>query len=124
MDMATVLLIDPDDDSQAIFSLVLQHAGFEVLQARDGERGFALACQHQPDLVVFEPFTPLTAHGSLAAHFRASEHTARLPLLAVTAVPDLLSDDGISVEFLVKPCRPRDLLSEVRRRLGRTLTAA
>ena len=124
MDMATVLLIDEDDDSLQIFSLVLQHAGYRVLQARDGDRGFDLACQHQPDLVVFEPFSTLVPRSSLAAHFRASEQTARLQLLAVTAAPGLLEGDGPPVEFLVKPCRPRDFLSEVRRRLDPTPTAA
>jgi CheY-like chemotaxis protein len=48
----TVLLIEDNDDNQVIYSLILNHHGYTVLQARDGERGVQMAKDHLPDLIL------------------------------------------------------------------------
>ena len=127
MDSPTVLLIDGDQDSLTIYTLILQHHGFRVLQATDGEQGFTMACEHRPDLVVLEPFVALVRGKSIMELLRTDDRTATLQMLMVTAVPNLLEDAGsrgeLSAEYLVKPCQPRRFLAEVLRRLDPELTA-
>ena len=128
MDGRTVLIIDGDRDSLNIYSLILSYHGFRVLVADDGEVGFALAREHQPDLVVLEPFVPGVRGLPLVELLRGEERTAALRVLLVTAVPNLV--DGLAAmvpwagQYLVKPCQPRYFLAEVQRRLEPSLSAA
>ena len=128
MEPPTVLIIDGDRDSLNIYSLVLSYHGFRVLVADDGEAGFALACEHQPDLIVLEPFVPGVRGLALLDLLRAEERTAGLRMLVVTAVPSLVEGLAAMVppgqQYLVKPCQPRYFLAEVQRRLEPSLSAA
>jgi DNA-binding response OmpR family regulator len=128
MDAPTVLLIDEDSDSLAIFSLILRHHGFRVLVTQDAETGFTMACEQQPDLVVLEPFFPPIRGRRLTEMLRAEARTAGLRVLLVTAVPSLVEGEislGDWAEgYLVKPCQPRSFLAEVQRRLEAVLSAA
>jgi DNA-binding response OmpR family regulator len=127
MNASTVLLIDEDRDTLAIFSLILRHHGLRVLQAEDTETGFALAREHQPELIVLEPFVPPVRGVRLTQRLRSDPLTAGLQLLVVTAVPTLMEGPGPMAEwgegYLVKPCAPRELLAEVQRRLEPALSA-
>src|SRR5690606_16450194 len=58
MAASTVLLIDNDQDSITIYSLILRHHGYEVVPATDGETGLRLALELKPDIVVTELFLP------------------------------------------------------------------
>ena len=128
MNAPTVLLIDGDRDSLAIFSLILRHHGIRVLQAEDGGTGFEMARGYQPELIVLEPFVPPVRGVRLTQLLRAEPLTARLQLLVVTAVPSLMEGPATLLEpgerYLVKPCAPRYLLAEVQRRLKPALSAA
>ena len=128
MNVPTVLLIDGDRDSLAIFSLILRHHGIRVLQTQDGEAGFDMARIHQPDLIVLEPFVPPVRGVQLTQLLRTEPLTAGLQLLVVTAVPSLMEGCATPLDrgerYLVKPCAPRYLLAEVQRRLEPALSAA
>lgn len=124
----TVLLIDGDTDSRTIYSLILLHNGFQVLEAADGAVGFELACQHRPDLIVLEPFVPLVEGRPVADLLHGDARTAGLRVLLVTAVPNLLDRPehagGHWSGCLIKPCQPRIFLAEVQRRIDFTPHAA
>ena len=128
MEGPTVLIIDGDRDSLTIYSLVLTHHGFRVLLAADGETGFAMACEHQPDLIVLEPFVPGVRGLAMLELLRGAQQTASLRMLVVTAAPGLLEGLATVVpwgqRYLVKPCQPRYFLAEVQRRLEPALSAA
>ena len=128
MDGPTVLIIDGDSDSLNIYSLILAHHGFRVLLASDGETGFAMACEHQPDLIVLEPFLPGVSDLPLVELLRGEPRTAELRVLVVTSVPSRAESLGAVVPwaegYLVKPCQPRYFLAEVQRRLQLALSAA
>lgn len=126
MSAPTILLIDADRDSLAIFSLILRHHGFSVLEADDAESGYRLAREHQPELIVLEPFVSLLRGMRLTQLLRADPVTAGLQLLVVTAVPSLMEAPASYEEwgerYLVKPCAPRELLAEVQRRIEPALS--
>lgn len=56
--MKTVLLIDDDDVLRSILTELLRDAGWNVLQAEDGEAGLKLALEHKPDVVVCDLLMP------------------------------------------------------------------
>ena len=56
--MHRVLVIDDEADVRLLYRVNLRHAGFEVLEADDGERGIAAALEHLPDAVVLDLMMP------------------------------------------------------------------
>lgn len=56
--MKTVLLIDDDAAFRSILSELLRSAGWNVLQAEDGEIGLKLALDHRPEIVLCDLLMP------------------------------------------------------------------
>jgi len=53
-----ILLVDDDAEIVETLSYALQNAGYEVLIARDGNQGLALAEREDPDLVILDMMMP------------------------------------------------------------------
>jgi two-component system, cell cycle response regulator DivK len=115
----TVLLVDEDQDSLNIYSLMLEHHGYRVLRACGGDEGFLIASTERPDVVVTELHVSGVDGRSLAEQLKRDKRTARLPLVAVTSFPVRSGrhTSGLAVcdARLSKPCSPSRLLREVER---------
>jgi CheY-like chemotaxis protein len=119
---ATVLLIDSDADSIAIYSLILRHHGYEVIHATDGETGLQLAFESLPDLVVSELFMPPVCGSDVVRRLRHDDRTADTPLIILDSIPTFareLMDTLGDFSRLTKPCEPSRLLQEIERLLDR-----
>lgn len=115
---ATVLLIDSDVDSIAIYSMLLRHHGYEVIHATDGEAGLRLAFEEKPDIVVSELFLPPLSGGDVVRQLRADGRTASTPLIVLDSIPSYAREiSGVAEDFsrLTKPCEPSRLLQEIER---------
>ena len=53
-----VLLVDDDPEIIESLRYALSHQGFEVLIARDGNQGLAMAEREEPDLVILDMMMP------------------------------------------------------------------
>ncbi len=56
--MALILLIDDDLKIRKILRQMLEHAGYEVVEASDGKEGLHLYRERQPDLVITDIVMP------------------------------------------------------------------
>ncbi len=119
MSPRTVLLVDEDQDSLNIYSMILEHNGYRVLRARGGDEGFQLAASELPDVVVTELHLSGVEGRSLAEQLKIDARTAALPLVAVTSFPVKSGGhtSGLAAcdARLAKPCSPSRLLREVER---------
>lgn len=119
MTMRTVLLVDEDLDSLNIYSLMLEHHGYQVLRARGSDEALRLTTAHVPDVVVTELHVSGVMGRSLAEHLKRDSRTASVPILAVTSFPvrSGRQSAGLAVcdAYLAKPCSPSRLLREVER---------
>ena len=120
--MSTVLLVEDNEDNRTIYTDVLEHAGYRVVSAPDGEQGVNLACELHPDLILMDLSMPVI-DGSLATRLlRADPCTRTIPIVAVTA--HAMEGDREQVlangfdGYVPKPATPREVLGEVKRRLG------
>jgi DNA-binding response OmpR family regulator len=111
-----------DDDPKIVASLrlYLEHAGYEVATAPDGQRAIAAAHGFHPDLVVLDVMLP---KGDGLAVCRALRAESAVPILFLTARAteedrleglDLGADD-----YVTKPFSPRELVARVRAILRR-----
>ena len=118
----TVLIVEDQIEMRAINAMYLHHHGYRVLAADNGVDGLRAARETGPDLILMDISLPgmdgLRATEALK-HDPATEH---IPVLIVTAHPygsvgQRAVDAGCD-GYLTKPCDPRRILQEVRRRLG------
>lgn len=56
--MARILIIEDDDDFRKMLQIVLTQAGYEVIEAPNGEEGLTAYKEGQIDLVVTDIFMP------------------------------------------------------------------
>jgi CheY-like chemotaxis protein len=54
----TVLLVEDNEDNRIIYSTVLRHVGYNVIEAADGVRAVAIARSSRPDLILMDISIP------------------------------------------------------------------
>ena len=80
-----ILVVEDNDRNLKLVRDVLSHAGFEVVEARSGEQGVALAQEAPPDLVLMDLGLPGIDGSESLRQLRATPSTAAIPVVAVTA---------------------------------------
>ena len=123
----TLLLVEDNEDNRIIYSTVLRHLGYEVVEAMDGLQAVALARSRLPDLILMDISIPEMDGWEATRVLRADETTKHIPIIALTA--HALPDDrerATSVGFtayLAKPIEPRAVVAEVQRWIGKGSSA-
>ncbi len=119
-----ILVIDDDLAINELIKVNLELAGYRVIQAFDGVKGFALAKQENPSLVVLDVMMPEVDGFTVAQRIRKNPTTAEVPILMLTALSQINDkvrgfDIGVD-DYLVKPFEMDELLVRVRALLKRT----
>ena len=83
--MARILIIEDNEQNLYLESFILQKNGHEVIQARNGEAGIALAVQMSPDLILLDIQLPGMDGYSVAQQLRKKTGIAHIPIIAVTS---------------------------------------
>jgi len=119
---ATILLVEDNEDNQAIYSIILTHFGYSVLQAWDGERGVRMAREHAPDLILMDLTMPIVDGLEATRMLKADPATSAIPVIALTAcaaaADQQAAQEAGCASFLSKPVEPRKVAEEVRRVLS------
>lgn len=92
-----VLLVDDERLTRQIAFNVLQGLGYGVLLAEDGVRGYALAKQYQPDLVLTDEVMPRMDGKSLCKAIKRDPSTRRIPVIVMSS---LFKRDAQRIEIL------------------------
>jgi two-component system cell cycle response regulator DivK len=82
-----VLIVDDDDKNRKLAVDVLAAAGFETLGAGTAADGLALAAEHVPDVILMDLRLPDADGAEAARALLATEPTARIPVVAMSALP-------------------------------------
>jgi CheY-like chemotaxis protein len=118
----TVLLVEDSGDTRVIYSTILLHYGFRVLEAVSGEEGLRMAREAKPDLILMNVAIPLIDGWKTTALLKRDPDTAHIPVIAVTAFTrkkDRKRAREVGCDsYLPKPCDPTRLIQEVHRFLG------
>jgi len=114
-----ILVVDDEVSVRESVRLVLDQAGYEVIEAEDGARAMeTVQSGDNPsrlDAVILDLYMP-KIHGQEVIFFLRSKFPA-IPIIVLTGkpdVPDIIRsfDEGV-VDFLVKPVHPDNLLAAV-----------
>jgi two-component system OmpR family response regulator len=116
-----VLLVESDPDHRYVTGTLLEHAGFSVVEATDGESAVRLALEVRPAAVLMEVALP-RLDGWTATH-RIKAEAPDLCVVIVTAHASW-ADRKIALaagadRFVAKPVPPRDLVRIVEECIGK-----
>ena len=53
-----ILLVEDNDDNASIYQMALEHAGYRVTRAADGEQALRLVRLIRPDLIIMDISLP------------------------------------------------------------------
>ncbi|QSB16451.1 response regulator [Natronosporangium hydrolyticum] len=122
--MSRILVVDDDPGIVQLISFRLTRSGFEVDTAADGESALGRIRDTPPDLVLLDILMPGLSGLDVLAEIRASEQTAQLPVIMLTAKTlegDIeLGFERGATDYIVKPFSPRELVSRVNAAIART----
>ena len=117
-DAPLILCADDDEDILSLVALRLRRAGYEVVQAHDGQAALELARSRRPAVAVLDVMMPrLTGHEVLAA-IRGDDELRELKVVLLSArVQEADIERGMEAgadAYLAKPFRADDLLEQVK----------
>jgi two-component system cell cycle response regulator DivK len=119
--MKKILVAEDDDVERELIRLTLERAGYAVLAAGDGERGFALAEAERPDLIITDVSMPEADGVYLIRRVRETPELAATPILVITGFgtgsATVTLGHGADA-YEPKPLNPDALREAVRRLLG------
>ncbi len=119
--MMKVLLVEDSADIRDALRAMIQRLGHHVVEATDGKEAVQATIDHNPDCVLMDLALPAVDGLQATAAIRAiSRFKGRLPIIAITAFPESLSQDKAFKAgcdgYLRKPIDP-DTLREAFKRI-------
>jgi CheY-like chemotaxis protein len=119
---ARVLVVDDNVKAVELVAMALDTAGYRVMRAYGGAEAIEVARRAPPDLVILDLIMPEVSGFEVARALRESEHTARIPILVLTAKELTVEDHarlntGVSVILAKAGFSTSELLAELRRAL-------
>jgi two-component system, cell cycle response regulator DivK len=113
-----VLVIEDQEDNRRIIRDLLTSAGYEMIEAADGEEGVRQAEANRPDLILMDIDLPGMNGYEATRRIKANPVLHGVPIIAVTSYA-LSGDDQKAFEagcdaYVTKPFSPRALLAKIR----------
>jgi len=81
-----ILLIEDEPEHILILRARLEHAGYEIIEARDGNAGFNKARTEKPDLIILDILMPGLDGFGVCRLLKADPSTKSIPILVLTAI--------------------------------------
>jgi diguanylate cyclase (GGDEF)-like protein len=114
----TVLLVEDSATYRGVMRMLLQGAGYTVLEAVNGVQAVDLARLHRPDLIVLDLELPLLSGQQVAQVLREDPDTKAIPLIYVSGYTRLLEQAPLDVEMVPKTAAPTALLDAIQRTIA------
>lgn len=119
---ARVLVIEDNEQNLYLITFILEHHGYEVIQARDGKAGIQIAKEARPDLILLDIQLPEMDGYAVATLLREDSDFDHVPVIAVTSYA-MVGDREKAIEagctgYLEKPINPDTVASELEKYLA------
>jgi DNA-binding response OmpR family regulator len=125
MGKRTILVVDDEPKLVEVVREYLEHDGYRVVVANDGQEALRRFYQAQPDLIVLDLMLPEVDGLEVCKRIRRE---SEVPIVMLTAraeeVDELLGLELGADDYVVKPFSPRMLLARIRAVLRRAEAAS
>lgn len=124
MKVKSILVNDDSRSIRKIVSTALRGAGYEVLEAENGEAGVEMAKGRELDLVLTDLNMPVLNGLGFTEKFRALPEHRETPVLVVTTESQLAKKEQAKAAgangWIVKPIQPSRLIEVVEQVLAKS----
>jgi two-component system cell cycle response regulator DivK len=116
-----VLVVDDFPDNREMYGEYLEHLGYRVLEAADGQTAIDIARQEKPAAIVMDLSLPVVDGWQATRVLKNDPETANIQIVVLTGHAEPASrqralDAGCD-EFMAKPCLPADLADTIKKLL-------
>jgi len=116
-----ILVVDDETNIVEILTYNLRKAGYETIEAHDGETGLKMALEENPDLVMLDIMMPKMDGYEVCRQLRMQ---SQVPVIMLTARAEetdkVLSFELGADDYITKPFSVRELLARVMANLRRS----
>ena len=113
-----ILVVEDQADNRQILRDLLGNAGYDLIEAENGEEALIAIGKQRPDLILMDIQLPMMDGYEATRRIRANPVMKDIPIIAVTSYA-LTGDDSKAFAagcnaYVTKPYSPRALLAKVR----------
>jgi len=113
-----ILVVEDQEDNRRIIRDLLASAGYQMIEALDGESGVRLAETERPDLILMDIQLPGLDGYEATRRIKTNPELRAIPIIVVTSYA-LSGDDVKAMQagcdaYVAKPFSPRQLLAKIR----------
>ena len=113
----TILVVEDQEDNRQILRDLLGSAGFQMVEAHDGEQALAMARSQRPDLILMDIQLPILDGYEATRAIKRDPELKHIPVIAVTSYA-LSGDETRAREagcdaYVAKPYSTRHLLVKI-----------
>jgi len=116
-----ILIAEDERNLRQVLSLQLQSAGFDVIEAEDGQLALEAAQRDFPDLVLLDVMMPQMDGYEVCRRLRASYTTRHIPIIMLTARGEedarISGLEGGANDYVTKPWGRRELVLRIKNAL-------
>jgi DNA-binding response OmpR family regulator len=116
-----ILFLDDDDVNRMLIRINLEHAGYEVDSAEDGEDAISQAQNQSFDLIILDLLMPAPDGFAVFQRFRELSIASRTKILILTVLglePQVMELMQQGAHHLKKDDAPEQLVQKVRELIG------
>jgi CheY-like chemotaxis protein len=115
--LAKVLVVEDEPDMTMVITHFLQHAGYEVLTAANGEEGLEKTTSEKPDLILSDTQMPVMNGWEMLEELRKQPMSKHIPVIMVTGryeKYDIAAAAAYGIaDYIAKPFDPSLLLEKI-----------
>jgi two-component system cell cycle response regulator DivK len=117
-----ILVVEDHEDNRQILRDLLEHAGYDMIEAEDGEQALRAAASHRPDIILMDIQLPMLDGYEAARRLKSDPNLNAIPIIVITSYA--LSGDEEKAyaagcdAYVAKPYDPIALLKTIRQYLG------
>jgi CheY-like chemotaxis protein len=109
-----ILIADDDETERFLQRQVLEPAGFEIVEAKNGSAALEAFNEHRPDLVILDVMMPEMNGFDVAAVLKNDPVTMDIPIIILSILEDKERGFRLGVDrYLTKPIDTASLFHEV-----------
>src|SRR5260221_4943357 len=113
-----ILVVEDQEDNRRILRDLLTSAGYEIIQAENGEEALAAAARERPDLILMDIQLPVLDGYEATRRIKADPALRAIPVIVVTSY-GFSGDENKAraagcAAYVTKPFSPRALLAKIR----------
>jgi len=113
-----ILVVEDQEDNRQILRDLLGSAGYDMVEAGDGEAALVAVKSERPDLILMDIQLPLLDGYEATRRIKADPDLKNIPIIVVTSYA-LSGDEGKARAagcdaYVTKPFSPRQLLAKIR----------